>query len=112
SLFANPRFLATILAGAPKPSKPSDAQFAATLGRHVNAMEYAGAAIEWRDGIILHTEESLDPKKVDPWLRNWAGQTSRNPMVRQLPATALAVATAHVDFGAVGDLVRELTPEP
>jgi hypothetical protein len=112
SLFINLRFLASILAAMPKPSKPSDAQFAAMLGRHVSAMEYAGAAIEWRDGLILHTEEALDPKKLDPWLRSWAAQTSVNPLARSLPATALAVATAHVEFGAALDLVRNLTPEP
>jgi hypothetical protein len=112
SLFVNPRFLAAVLAKAPRSSKPNEVRLAAMLGRHVAALDYLGAAIEWRDGLILHTEEALDPKKIDPWLRNWAAQTSSNPLARAFPATALAVATAHVDLAAVADLVRDLTPEP
>jgi hypothetical protein len=111
SLFVNPRFLATVLASAPKSSKPADARIAALLGRQVQAMDYLGAAIEWRDGVILHVEEALDPKKLDPWLRNWAAQTSSNPLAHALPSAALAVATAHVDFPAVLDVVRALMPE-
>jgi hypothetical protein len=112
SLFVNPRFVASVLSWAPKSSKRADARFAALFGRQVDAMQYLGAAIEWRGGLILHTEAALDAEKVDPWLRNWAAQPSSNPLARALPATALAVATAHVDFSAVLDLVRDSTSAP
>jgi hypothetical protein len=112
SLFVNPRFIASVLSWAAESSRGADPRFAAILGRHVDAMEYLGAAIEWRGGLILHTEAALDPKKLDPRLRDWAARTSGNPLARSLPATALALATAHVDFSAVLDLVRDLTPVP
>jgi hypothetical protein len=112
SLFVNPRFVASVISWGPKSSKRADTHLAALFGRQVNAMQYLGAAIEWRDGLIVHTETELNPNKLDSRLRNWAAQPSGNPLARTLPATALALATAHVDFLAVLDLVRELTPVP
>ena len=45
------------------------------LDRKASAWRYFGAALEWRDGIILHTEEVVDLPKLGPHRR--AGRNSR-----------------------------------
>jgi len=77
SLFVDPPFLSRLLADSARPPKgqgPAGDRMAALVGRYVSAMDYLGAALTWRDGIVLHTEEVLDPQKLDPWVRRWAAQ--------------------------------------
>ena len=111
SLFLNPSLLVAMAAAAPKPPKPADERLNALFARALNALEFAGAAIEWRDGLILHAEAALNPKRLGPWARDLAALPAGNPLARSLPPKALAVATARLDFGSILDLARALTPE-
>jgi hypothetical protein len=110
SLFIDPRVVEAILAAAPKAKTPEESRFAAGLTSYVGAVEYAGAALEWREGFILHVEEFIDPEKVAPWARRWLERPAGTPALDRVPATALAVASAHVDFVAVEEMIRDIIP--
>ena len=82
------------------------------LTKYLGAVRYAGAALEWRDGPVLHTEEVVDAHALPAALRRWAARTDTpGAASRRIPASALLMATAHVDFGAVADGLIALVPE-
>ena len=89
-LFVDPRQFERLLAGAPRPSKPSDARIMATLERYLAAVDYAGAALTWNDeSIVIHSVETLNSSLLDPWLRRWAGDTRRvDPTLARVPPSA------------------------
>lgn len=112
SLFVDPRFIELQMAADAK-SKPADDGVAAALVARVLAAEqYLGAAVVWRDGFILHTQELFDPALVDDSLKAWAareGSTAR--LAGRVPPSALAVVVGHIDFAHVFDLVASAVPE-
>ena len=112
SLFVDPRLLERTAKPRSKTAKPGEERVAAMLGRYLTALKYAGAALVWRNGLVLHVHESLDPRKVDEPLRRWAAQKAA-PILspRRIPATALAMAAVSVDFVAVVDQILSLVPE-
>jgi hypothetical protein len=113
SLFLEPSFLAQLLrAAARPPKKPARDRGAELLGRYLGAQEYFGGALQWHDGLVLHTEELVDPGKLDPWVRRWAARPGAiAPSLRRAPATALAMASGHLDFNAVLAAFRQLVPD-
>jgi hypothetical protein len=114
SLFLDPLFLTRVLAASTRPPKrPVVDRASALVGRYLGAMDYLGAALQWRDGLVLQTEELLDPDKLDPWVRRWAARPpERAPSLSRVPATALAVASVQADFVALLDVLRLIIPEP
>jgi hypothetical protein len=109
SLFLNPRFLERALAADGKPRKPAEERLGALLSRNLGAVQYAGAALEWRDGFVLHLEEALDPTKLDPPLVRWAKQPGTTAgLVARIPSSALARAAGHIDFSAIHDELLSL----
>jgi hypothetical protein len=114
SLFVEPAYLQQLLAASARPPRPGGDRAPAMLGRYLGAMEYFGAALQWHDGILVHTEETVVPGKLDPWLRRWAARKGE-PIgldLRRVPASALAIASVRIDFNALLDAVRDLVPEP
>ena len=79
------------------------------------AVEYAGAALEWRDGLVLHTEETIQPDRLDPWLRRWAAatpeKTAKAVLSGTCPATALAMGSLYLDFPAVFQAIESVVPD-
>ena len=112
-LFIDPRPLGRLLAAAPRPAKPSDARLMALLERYLAAVDYAGAALVWTErSIVVHTAETLDSSRLDPWLRRWAGDTRRlDPALERVPSTALALLSAHVDAPALYDALSGIVPD-
>jgi hypothetical protein len=112
-LFVNPRQIGRLLAAAPRPTKPSDARLMAMLERYLAALDFAGAALSWTDRTItVHTVETLDPSKLDPWLRHWAGTNPRRqPPLDRVPSSALAVVSGQLDALALFDAISEVVPE-
>lgn len=112
SLYVDPRFVERLMAVTPKPSKPGDEKVFALLTRYLAAVRYAGAALEWRDGLILHTEEVVDPGAVSPDWKRWASRTGAPAdSIRRVPPTALLIVTADLDLGAVSAGLAGLVPE-
>lgn len=113
-LFIDPRQLERMMNAVPQPAgKPSDTQFKALLVRYVSAVDYAGAALVWNDRtIVLHALETLDPPKLDPWIRRWS-QDKRpfDPALRSVPSSAFAVASGHVDAVAMLDAIYQIVPD-
>ena len=102
-LFVDPRHVERWLAAAPRPEKASDARMMAMLERYVAAVDYAGAALVLSEGrIVVHTVETLDRSKLDPWLVRWAGDGRRaQPTLRRVPRTALALGSVHGNAVAI-----------
>jgi len=113
SLFVNPRFLERLMAADPRQKTTAEEQVSALIARNLAAVDYAGAALEWRDGFVLHTHEAIDPSKLDEPLRRWGDRQGADPspLLSRVPATALALAAGHFDFGAIHDSLMSLVPE-
>lgn len=115
SLFVGPGVLGRLMPASVRPRAQPFGFASALLARYLGALEYAGVALEWRDGLVLHAEEIVDPAKLDPWVRRLAagaGTTGPVPRPRRVPSTALAVASLHVAFPAILDAARALLPAP
>ncbi len=112
SLFVDPSFVRGLIAAVPRPTDPVEERVFSMLGRYLGAVTYAGAAIERRGGVVLHIEESLDPAKLDPWMRRWASRpVPPDSPTRHVPSNALAVLAGHADFEAILAAVRALVPD-
>jgi hypothetical protein len=112
-LFIEPRQIERVIAAAPRSNKPSEARLADMLVRYVAAVDYAGAALTWNErGMTIHTVETLDRSKLDPWIRRWAGD--ERPVagaLERVPSTAWALARAHFDASAFYDALRQIVPD-
>jgi len=108
SLFLSTRWFEQAIGGE---KKPGGERVAAMLGRYLAAVGRLGLAIEWRDGISLHSTETLDPRKLDPWLKTWLTRPSSPPSLpsRISPAT-VALISASVDYRAILSALGDLIP--
>lgn len=110
SLYVDPRLVERSMAASPP--KPGEERVAAMLGRYLGAVGYAGVALEYRDGFALHGHEAIDPARLDPWLRRWlAGPASPVDLAGRVPASAIAVVSARLDFEAIRDALGDLVAE-
>ena len=112
-LFLDPAFLRRVLATAPRQkTSTDDERIVAWFERYLAAVEYAGAALEWREGIILQTEEMLDPERLDPGLKSWAaGPGARDVVPQRVPAQTLAMASLSANFPALFQVVESLVSD-
>jgi hypothetical protein len=112
-LFVDPRPIERLLVSSARPHKPADAHVAAMVERYLAGVDYAGAALVWgSDSIVLHSVETLDPSRVDSWLRRWAGNShAGNPAMRRVPQSALALVAVHLDLPALRDAVLQIVPQ-
>jgi hypothetical protein len=111
-LFIEPRQVERLIAASPRPGKASDARIMEMLERYLKAVEYAGATLEWNDaGIVIHTVETLDRSKLEPWLVRWAGnQLQVDPTLARVPSTAIALASGHLDAPAFYEALCQIVP--
>jgi hypothetical protein len=109
----DPRAIERLLSRAHRADKPADARIATLLERYLSAVEYAGAALVCgADTIVVHSVESLDPSRVDAWLRRWASDARVfRPELRRVPRSALALASAHAELPAMREVVYQVVPE-
>src|SRR5262249_24442891 len=106
-LFVDPPAIERLLAPAAPPPhpahapphQPAEARIIAGVERYLAAVDYAGAALAWdADTIRVHWVETLDPARLDPWLRRWASDARPgNPRLGRVPSTAVALASMRVD---------------
>jgi len=108
SLFINPRSLEQALSSTPKPTTSQDEKIATFVGRYLSAHTYLGAALEWRDGVILHTQEELIPEKVGPWFQKWSQGSGKTSRLTGVPTNTLAFASIQLDFAAIEEALRDL----
>jgi len=113
SLFLDGGFLRRVLSNAPPQKKSAAEERAGALfGRYVGALEYAGASLDWREGIVLQTEEMLDPSRLDPWIKAWAARREKvAPEQLRVPETALGMTSLYVDFPALLQAAESLVSE-
>ncbi len=112
-LFIDPRPVARLIAASARPRSPAEGKILAMLDRYLAAVDFAGGALVWSDGSLkLHTVETLDPSKLDPWILRWAGDSRPfDPALGRLPPTALALIALHVDVAALHDAIRMVIPD-
>jgi hypothetical protein len=98
-----------LMTDAARSSKTAPDPPSLMLTRYLAAVTQVGFAIEWRDGLMFHSHEVLEPEKLDPWLRKWLTRPA-SPVVSlaNVPSTAVAVISANLDFEAIGEAAREL----
>ena len=112
SVFVDMRLVGRILAMNPRERTADDELPFALMTRAVGDLTYAGAALEWRNGLVLHLDGTADPSKVIPALKKLAVQP--NPFADsklRVPASTLAVATGTVDLSTALDIVRGVSNE-
>ncbi len=109
ALFLDPAFTRRVMATAPR---TRDRRIASWFDRYLAAVEYAGASLEWRDGIMLQTEESLNVAKLDAALRAWAAEP-KAPQSQPLrvPSSTLAIASVSLNFPAFFELIENSMPD-
>ncbi len=85
--------------------------FERLLRGYLSAVEYAGAAVQLRNGLIVHTHEAIDPTKLDEPLRRWGTDAGSNDeLLRRVPPTALALAAGRIHFAALTDELLLVLP--
>ncbi|CAN5844802.1 hypothetical protein BH23PLA1_BH23PLA1_08870 [soil metagenome] len=62
SLFVDPGFVRKVLEA--DPGTPPEADLPPLLVNYLRAIRYAGLALEWRDGPVLHLHESIDTDRL------------------------------------------------
>ena len=108
-VLVDPRFIARL--AAEDPDAPGDELPEAILGA-LGAIEMLGAAIQWRDGPVLHIVEAIDLDRLPEPIRAWAARSGDLEMLRELvPASALLTIAGLVDFAALYDLAVSAVPE-
>lgn len=111
TIHVDPKFAARVLDAAPKSGDPGDDRAAELLGRYLRTVEGFGLALEWRNGLLLHSHETYDPKRLDPRLVRWAKSgTSADALARRIPSSAIAAAAAPIDLVSTCDALVELVP--
>lgn len=112
SAFVDPRVIERLVIETARQTKPSDQRLLSLIGRYLTSVNYAGASVEWRDGIVANMHELIDPSKLSDGMRRWAVRAeSPDGSLMRVPRSALAFATADVDFGVLLDAFSELVPE-
>jgi hypothetical protein len=103
-LFVDPRHFEWAFTRAPG-SKPSDIRVKEMLERYVAAADYAGANLEWSDaGIVVSAVETLNPSRLDAWLRRWATDGRPvDPKLTRVPPTTMALASGRLDAVSLFD---------
>jgi hypothetical protein len=107
----NPKFADRVLAAVPRSGQPGDDRAAEILTRYIRSVEGIGLALEWRDGLLIHSHEVFDPKSLDARLLRWArSKSTPDTLARRIPNTALAAAVVPIDFEAAYDAIVDLIP--
>ncbi|MHC5538588.1 hypothetical protein ACYOEI_10205 [Singulisphaera rosea] len=112
SIFVNPRFLETMMASSePDSPKEEDRRILAWLGDYLGALDYAGLAVELRDGLIVHTEESVEPEKFSPHFRPGPARAPRRSSLGTIPADALVLASLQINFETLHRFLEDVIPD-
>jgi hypothetical protein len=112
-LFVNPAMIRKLIAATPDPADPAAARVVAQLEKSLTAIDYAGASLSWKDGILaLDVAQVIDPERLAPWMRRWAGDSRPldHSLLQTVPRSALAVGSPHADLVAARELLRLLVP--
>jgi hypothetical protein len=109
-LFVDPKFVARLAEADPGAPKPGD--LPGPVAAYLGAIDALGAALEWREGPVLHVVEALDPDRLPDPVRSWAARPGdAGPLLPLLPPTALLSAAGQVDLPALHDLIVASVPD-
>lgn len=109
-LFVEPRLVGRLAAS--DPSAPKLADLPGPVAEYLGAIDALGAALEWRDGPVLHVVEALDADRLPDPVRSWASRPGdAGPVLGLIPPSALLAAAGHVDLPALHDLLVASVPE-
>ena len=111
-VFVDPRFLVRALTDPDRSRQPDDAQLRTLATRYLGALTYFGAALKWRDGLVLQTRGLLSPAALTPALKRWGERTDTPaPELRRVPKSALVLLSASLDASWVYETLLDLVPE-
>ncbi len=111
SLFLEARTFERLVREDPRARGPDQERIARALLGSLQAVEYTGLALEWRDGPILHVRQEMAVERVPGSWRTWASRegTTAGPL-RQVPPSAIALIAGHLHLPPVMDALRVLMP--
>lgn len=108
-LYVDPRTIERLIVLTPTPTKSEDQRSRAVALRALKALRGAGLAVEWRDGLLLHSREILDPNAVPEWIKTWGGRTdSADALARRIPRGSVVVLAGLIDLSAAYEGVLSL----
>ncbi len=111
-VFVDPRFVTRALTEPDRSAKPDDAQFLALATRYLGAFTYVGAALEWREGLVLHARGALDAATLTPAMKRWGERTDApTPALQRVPKSALVLLSASLDASWVFDTLFDIASE-
>jgi hypothetical protein len=111
SLFVEPRTLERAIREDKRPRDEAQERLTRTVLGFLGAVDYAGLALEWRDGPILHLRQELAPERVSDTWRAWGDrQGSAADLVRSVPPSAIALVAGHLHLPPILELLRVLLP--
>ncbi|WP_435015663.1 hypothetical protein TA3x_003207 [Tundrisphaera sp. TA3] len=111
-LYLSPRLLEASLGLDGRKSATTQERIIGLFARYVAALDYMGIALAWDRGVALHVHESIEPSRLDGWLRDWMTRPSAaSPAIAPLPGSALAAFVIHLDFVALRDAAAGLVAE-
>jgi hypothetical protein len=93
SLYLHPRFLEQLIPSESQASSDRADRGTRALRHYLKALNFAGLALEWRDGLVLHSHEAVDASKLPEALGRWAARATvdvepARPMLARLAAFA------------------------
>lgn len=114
TFYLMPRMIESLAPQLPKLASIKKNSTSQLLLQTVSALDCAGLALEWQDGLILHAHQKLDPTQLPDMINNLAlpdqalgtVDTRPNRFLTQLPKTAPAIARFHFNPSAAYDLLR------
>ncbi len=110
SLYVDPAFVKDVLKA--DPGTPSESDLPPLLVDYLKAIRYAGCALEWRDGPVLHLHELIDPDQLEAPLRNLPARSGATAhRIDRVPASALAIVVGQLDLVSLYDVVLPLITE-
>jgi len=109
SLFVTPNVLTQVLTTNRPVSSPARRYFNQVATTYIKAVGGTGFALEWWDGLVLHSHDLLDPRKLPPWMASWMGRPSRpSPLLGTLSTAPFGVISGRFDFAAALRAIRLL----
>ncbi len=112
TLILSRKLTSLVLTQATQTDDAKQAKLAKSAAGYLQAVEAVGLSLEWRDGVVLHAHQVIEPKKLDAGILRWArSNVAPDSLTKRVPATAFAVAAMAVDCEAILQGITAFTSE-
>ena len=106
-LFVDPRFLERVLNFGEAGGTPWEC----AARDYLASLKSVGAALAWRDGLVLHVRQTFGEGDGPPPVRVLAPRAPVQPLPVRIPETAVAVLAVRIDVVLACERMMEAVPE-